>query len=63
MATPLDAELLSKFSVIFSMIFIFAVVFSILQATSLFGKNRGLNSIIALITALMLFYFKKRRWV
>jgi len=56
MATPLNAELLSKFSIIFSMIFVFAIVFGILQATNLLGKNRGINSIIALVTALMLLF-------
>ncbi len=56
MASPLDVGLLSKFSIIFSMLFIFAIVYAVLQYTKLLGDNRGLNSIIALVTALMLLF-------
>lgn len=56
MATPLDVGLLSKFSIIFSMLFIFVVVYSVLSMTKLLGKNNGVNSIVALVTALMLLF-------
>ena len=56
MASPLDVGLLSKFSIVFSMIFIFAIVYAILTYTKLLGDNRGINALIALITALLLLF-------
>ncbi len=56
MANPLDVTLLSKFSIVFSMIFVFLIVYAGLSITSILGKNHALNGLIALVAALLLLF-------
>lgn len=56
MASPLDVGLLAKFSVIFSMIFIFAIVYAVLTYTKILGDNRGISALIAVVIALMMLF-------
>ena len=56
MANPLDVTLLSKFSVVFSMIFVFLIVYAALSYTKILGKNNAINALLGLITALLLLF-------
>ncbi|RLE42756.1 hypothetical protein DRJ48_02820 [Candidatus Woesearchaeota archaeon] len=54
MANPINVALLDKFSVIFIAIFLFAIVFGILELVKLFGSDKkNLHAIIAAIIALI----------
>ncbi len=54
MASPLDFGLLSgRFSFIFPLLLVFALVYGILTFTKPFKENRGVYSLIALVFALM----------
>lgn len=56
MATILDIGLIETFTPVFSFLFIFAVLFAILEKTKILGQNRGLNSLVS-FTIAMLFLF------
>ena len=47
MASVLDIGILDYFIPVFVFLFIFAVLFALLEKFSFFGKNRGLNALIA----------------
>jgi len=53
MATFLDIGLLKAVGDIFPMILIFALCYGILTSTKIFGENKGLHAIIAVMIALM----------
>lgn len=53
MATVLDISLLQNFSFIFPFIFIWALVFAVLQKTQATGKSVGIDAIIATVVAFM----------
>ena len=53
MVTVLDAGLLQNFSVIFSFIFVIAIVYGIFSLIGLFGESKGLQILIAFIIGLM----------
>ncbi len=53
MATLLDLGLVSYFGNIFPFIFVWAIVFAILQKTNVIGKSMGINATIAAVTGLM----------
>ena len=53
MATFLDIGLLQYFSVIFPVLLVFAVVFSILTTTKVLGENKAINALVAVVLALM----------
>jgi len=54
MATPLNLLILDKFSVIFIFIFLWAVIFGLLEVVNLFGSDkRNLHAIIAFVVALI----------
>ena len=51
MATFLDIGLTQYFGVIFAFLFVFTIVYAILQYSKLLGDNKGIHSIIALTIA------------
>lgn len=54
MATPaLDISVLSFFRPIFVFLFVFAVLYAILEKTKIFGATKGINSLIAFVLALL----------
>ncbi|MBI2102206.1 hypothetical protein HYT55_00050 [Candidatus Woesearchaeota archaeon] len=53
MATVLDLSLLQNFSFIFPFIFVWAIVFAILQKTKATGAALGIDAIIATVVAFM----------
>ena len=56
MATFLDIGLAQHFSVIFTVLLVFVIIFALLEKTNMFGDKKGLHSLIALcISLLMLF--------
>jgi hypothetical protein len=55
MADFLDISLLPAFSNVFTLLFVFVVVFAILEFTKIFGDNKGIHAIIALCLAFLLF--------
>jgi hypothetical protein len=56
MATFLDIGLAEHFAVIFPVIFVFVIVFALLEKTKILGTNKGLHSLIALCVAIMLLF-------
>jgi len=57
MASVLDLGLLKEFSVIFSALFIIAVVYGILQYTKILGDRKGLHMFIAFFIGMMILLF------
>ena len=53
MATLLDLGLLRYFSVIFSFILVWALVFALLQKTKILGDKAGLNVLLAVAVAFL----------
>ncbi len=54
MATPLNLGLLDKFSVIFIILFLFAILYGLLELVKVFGEGKhNLNAIIALMVTLI----------
>src|SRR3989338_1395544 len=53
MASFLDIGLLESFSVVFSVLFIFVIVYALLEYSKFFGESKGLHSIIAIALAFM----------
>ncbi len=54
MATPtLDISIIAFFRPIFVFLFIFAVLFAILEKTKIFGSTKGVNSLISFVLALL----------
>ncbi|MBN1157207.1 hypothetical protein JXA85_06295 [Candidatus Woesearchaeota archaeon] len=53
MASPLDVSLLKPFSIIFSMLLVYAIVYGLLSYSKLFGEKNSLHAIIALAAAVM----------
>ena len=53
MATVLDLSLLQNFSFIFPFIFVWAIVFAILQKTKATGAALGIDAVIATVVAFM----------
>ncbi len=56
MATFLDIGLAQHFAPIFPILFVFVVVFALLEKSKILGENKGLNSLIALSVAIMLLF-------
>jgi hypothetical protein len=53
MVTVLESGLLEHFTIIFSLIFVIAIVYGIFQMGKVFGDNKGLHALIALIVGLL----------
>ncbi len=53
MATVLDLSLLQTFDFVFPFIFVWAIIFAILQKTGATGKSVGIDSIISTVVAFM----------
>lgn len=53
MVTILDVGLLQNFSIIFSLVFVIAIVYGIFEMGKIFGDSKGLHALIALIVGLM----------
>jgi hypothetical protein len=53
MVTILDVGLLQNFTIIFSLVFVIAIVYGIFQMGNIFGDNKGLHALIALLVGLM----------
>ncbi len=51
MATVLDTSLLALLAPVFSMIFVFLVVYVVLQGSRMMGDNKGIHALIALSVA------------
>ena len=58
MVTFLDVGLLSYFSVIFSALLVFAIVFAILQQTRVLGESKVINALIAIVLALLVLIYE-----
>jgi hypothetical protein len=58
MATFFDVALLSKFSIIFTFLLVFAIVFALLEFLKIFGANKGLHAIIAFSVAMLMIFSK-----
>lgn len=56
MATFLDIGLAQHFSVIFTVLLVFVLIFAILEKTKMFGEKKGIHSLIALSIALMMLF-------
>ncbi|MBU0536746.1 MAG: hypothetical protein KKE20_07295 [Nanoarchaeota archaeon] len=53
MVTVLDSGLLEHFTIIFSLIFVIAIVYGIFSMGRVFGDNKGLHALIALVVGLL----------
>ena len=53
MATVLDIGLVQSFDVLYPVIFVFAILFAILQKTRILGENLTMNAIISVAVSLM----------
>ncbi len=51
MATLLDTSLLALLAPVFALIFVFLVVYVVLQATKMMGENKGIHALIAVCVA------------
>ncbi|MCX6709654.1 MAG: hypothetical protein NTV63_01720 [Candidatus Woesearchaeota archaeon] len=58
MATFLDVFFLERFSSLFVLILVYAVLYAILQTTSVLGKNKGINSLIAMAVSIIVLISK-----
>ncbi len=54
MATFLDVGILQYFDVVFAFIFVFAIVFALLQKTKIIGDSVGVNAMIAIATSFIM---------
>ncbi len=59
MATVMDIGLLQSFSDIFLVLFVWVVVYAILQKVKVLGENKGLNAIVAISVAIFLAFSAK----
>ena len=53
MASVLDIGLINQFAGVFTILFIFLVIYAILTVTKLLGDNQGVSGLIALLIALL----------
>src|SRR3989344_1154605 len=53
MVTVLESGLLENFTIIFSLVFVIAIVYGVFQMGKVFGDNKGLHALIALIVGLL----------
>ncbi|MBD3313963.1 hypothetical protein GF345_05970 [Candidatus Woesearchaeota archaeon] len=53
MVTILDSGLLEHFTLIFSLIFVIAIIYGIFSMGKVFGDNKGLHALIALVVGLL----------
>lgn len=53
MASVLDVGILDYFSPVWIFLLVAAVMFGVLEVTNLFGKNRGLNGLVAFLMGLL----------
>ncbi len=58
MATFIDMTLLGNFSIIFTFLLVFAIVFALLEFLKIFGENKGIHAIIALCAAMLMLFSK-----
>jgi hypothetical protein len=58
MATFLDVTLLGHFSVIFTFLLVFVIMYGILEFGKILGDNKGIHSIMALCVAFLLLVYK-----
>ena len=58
MATIIDVGILEPFSIVFPMIFIWAMVFALLQKTEIFKKSIALDAVIAFAVSFMVLLSK-----
>jgi len=54
MATFLDVGILQYFDVVFAFIFVFAIMFALLQKTKIIGDSVGVNAMIAITSAFIM---------
>jgi|SRR3989344_1413119 len=54
MATFFDISVLDQFSVIFVWLFIFALVYAVLQVTKILGANKNIDALVAICVAFFL---------
>lgn len=53
MATVLDIGLVNYFNIIFTVLFIWAIIFALLQKTKVIGDSLGINATVAIAVAFM----------
>ena len=56
MATFLDIGLAQHFSIIFTVLLVFVIIFALLEKSKILGENKGLHSLIALCIAIMMLF-------
>ena len=56
MATFLDIGLAQHFSVVFTILLVFVIVFAVLEKSKILGGNKGLHSLIALSLAMLMLF-------
>lgn len=63
MATILDLSLLHAFDFVFPVLIVFAIVFAVLQKTSVIGKSMGINATIAIAAAFLVLLSESARGI
>ena len=53
MASILDLGIIDQFSSLFAIIFVFLIIYAVLEVTKILGQNPGVHGLIALLIALM----------
>lgn len=56
MATFLDIGLAQHFSVVFTVLLVFVIIFAVLEKSKIFGEKKGIHSLIALCIAMMMLF-------
>ena len=63
MATPLDVGLVKNFSIIFPFLLVLVVIYGVASFTKLFGDNKTMHALIALVLAISLMFSDTAREV
>lgn len=63
MATPLDVGLVNNFSIIFPFLLVLVVIYGVASFTKLFGDNKTMHALIALVLAISLMFSDTAREV
>jgi len=58
MATFLDIVLLEEFSIVFTFLLVFAIMYAVLEFAKILGDNKGIHAVIALSVAVLMLISK-----
>jgi len=59
MATFFDISLLSHFSIIFTFLLVFALIYALMEFLKIFGENKSIHAIVALSAAMLMIFSQK----